>query len=297
MTFSSSEIREILFSSDLYVDHIPVNAEPFISFELKDTSFESIDAVKLRGFTLVHILKGQGSFQMALQSYEVKPHCIYFGYPGQIISGISLEDVDGFLMFSDKDFMLKANPDTLSYELFQLYGRKHEISISGILEEKMVNLSREILYEVQSQNYRKEEVLESMLNLHVLYTDRLFQGQHDPEDSQLHPKVKAFLALMNFRENPNTPVSGYADELNISPNHLNAIVKKDIGKSVKTLLKEKVIRKACVLLIHTDLEVKEIAYTLGYSYPQYFDSDFKRVFGKTPLQYRELNLGLEMLPV
>ena len=94
---------------------------------------------------------------------------------------------------------------------------------------------------------------------------------------------------MNFRDNPNTPVAEYADELNISPNHLNAIVKKGIGKSVKALLKEKVIRKACVLLIHTDLEVKEIAYDLGYSYPQYFDADFKKVMGKTPLQYRAVN--------
>ena len=46
------------------------------------------------------------------------------------------------------------------------------------------------------------------------------------------------------------------------------------------------IAQAKNLLIHSDLEIKEIAYTLGFNYPQYFNRAFKQSVGITPGEFR-----------
>jgi YesN/AraC family two-component response regulator len=287
MTLST---KKILFSSDLHYNDSSQKGSELIGTEiLEDASFEVEETVKLRRFTLLHVLKGQGSFEMAMESYTIQTNHIYFGYPGQILSNVSLKGLHGFLLYADKELILRANPEVLTYELFHLYDQKHEISATGAPNEKIVNLSKELFLEANSHFHRRQEMLLGLINLHILHTDRLFQQRKLVADTHLHPKVKAFLTLMNFSDNPNVPVTHYAEELHISPNYLNELIKNSMGRSVKVLIKERVIEKACVLLIHTSMEVKEIAYALGYSYPQYFDNDFKKMTGNTPLQYRGSN--------
>ena len=241
---------------------------------------------KLENFTLLHIIKGSGQFKLALEGYSIRNQTMYFAYPGQIISGIALNDLDGYLMYGNLQFMLKAIPELLDLKLFQLYGLRHEIELTSEYHEKLINLNKNILDEYAINDFRKEEILQSLVNLHVYYTDRIMYQQYFKLEKSIHPKVRSFFAIMNMQHTVNLKVSDYAEKLNIGPNYLNELVRKQTGKSVKTIIKEKTLRQACVYLIHTGQEVKEIAYNLGYNYPQYFVRDFKANYGITPIQYR-----------
>ena len=77
-----------------------------------------------------------------------------------------------------------------------------------------------------------------------------------------------------------------AETFSVSSNHLNTLIKKYTNKPVKSHLKEKMIAQAKNLLIHSDLEIKEVAYSLGFNYPQYFNRAFKQSVGKTPNEFR-----------
>lgn len=260
----------------------------FSFYYLQGLQFNLTDTKRLNNFTLLHVDKGQGSFNLALDSYEIKSRSIYFAYPGQLISKIDLKDVSGYLMFGSQDFMLQANPQLLDMKLFQLYGRSHEVMLAEEEHIKLNSIAKNIREERNSPDpYRKDEILKNLVNVHIYCTDRYVYHTYYEKEKELHSKVRGFFALMNMKQNVNLKISDYASELHIAPNYLNQLVKEHTGKTAKTLVKEKTIRQACVYLLHTDYDIKEIAYRLEYNYPQYFVSDFRNAIGKTPLQYRK----------
>lgn len=291
MEKSREYYQQQLFTQDFEYSQPEDKGDPFGVVGLESYNLTLKNPSKLNRFTLLHVTNGQGEFNLALENYSIKKNCVYFGYPGQIISKIELENIDGFILFAKTDFMLKVNPHLLEFRLFQLYGKKHLLEIGKELNSKLLSLAQDMYKESDSDDPWKDEILQSMVNLHILYTERFLSKSMQEEEMKLHEKVRAFFAIMNLSENVNFRVSDYAEKLNISPDYLNELVKESIGKSVKTLIKEKIIRRACVLLIHTDLTTKEIAYNLGYNYPQYFNQDFKKAVNITPLEYRERNRG------
>jgi AraC-like DNA-binding protein len=267
-----------------------IHRRDFGYYNLQGLQFKLPDTKRLNNFVLLHVDQGRGSFNLALESYEIKSRSIFFAYPGQLISKINLKDVSGYLLFGSPDFMLQANPQFLDMKLFQLYGRSHEMILSEEKHIKLNSIAKSIQEERNSPDpYRKDEILKNLVNVHIYYTDRYVYHTYYEKEKALHPKVRGFFALMNIKQNVNLKVSDYASELNVAPNYLNQLVKEQTGKTVKTLIKEKTIRQACVYLLHTDYDIKEIAYRLEYNYPQYFVRDFKNAIGKTPLQYRKTN--------
>jgi AraC-like DNA-binding protein len=74
----------------------------------------------------------------------------------------------------------------------------------------------------------------------------------------------------------------YAEQLSVHVNHLNRAVKEVTGKTTTEHISERVLGEAKALLQHTDWSINEIAYSLGYEYPTYFNNFFKKQTGVTP---------------
>ncbi len=69
-------------------------------------------------------------------------------------------------------------------------------------------------------------------------------------------------------------------------NHLNRSVKEVTGKSTTAHIAERITTEARALLQHTDWNVADIGYALGFEYPTYFNNYFKRMTGTTPRAVR-----------
>jgi len=103
-----------------------------------------------------------------------------------------------------------------------------------------------------------------------------------------------FLELLERQfpvENLNAPLKlkaaqDYANRLFIHVNYLNRAVKEMTGKSTTTLIAERITAEATALLQHTDWSVADIAYALGFQYPNYFSNFIKKTTGNTPTFYR-----------
>ena len=76
--------------------------------------------------------------------------------------------------------------------------------------------------------------------------------------------------------------------MNLSPNYFGDLIKKETGKSAQEYVQRKLMDTAKSLLMQTGRSVSEIAYCLGYQYPQYFSRAFKKAEGCTPKEYRVL---------
>ena len=81
-------------------------------------------------------------------------------------------------------------------------------------------------------------------------------------------------------------VKYFADKLCLSSNYFGDMFKKETGKSPQEDIQEKVIELAKERISGTADTVSQIAYSLGFQYPQHFCRLFKKRVGYTPSEYR-----------
>ena len=80
---------------------------------------------------------------------------------------------------------------------------------------------------------------------------------------------------------------GYcAGELNLSASYFGDLIKKETGKTAQEYIQEKVIDVAKEKIFDESKSVSQIAYELGFKYPQHFTRVFKQHTGITPQEYR-----------
>lgn len=78
-----------------------------------------------------------------------------------------------------------------------------------------------------------------------------------------------------------------AQEVRMTPDHLQRLFKQETGLRLGSVIVERKLGEAAHLLSATDVVVKEVAYTVGYSHPSSFVRAFRRRFGKSPTEYRQ----------
>ena len=98
--------------------------------------------------------------------------------------------------------------------------------------------------------------------------------------------VNEFLGLLNRYYTHHHDVAFYAGKLNISPNYLNIISKRNLGVSAKEQINIQLGMVVKMLLDTTDLTVKEIAEKLHYEDPSYLCRIFRKHTGLSPIRYR-----------
>jgi hypothetical protein len=221
------ELKRFLFSANIELEKRSESDFPSFSIlKLDSTNFTLTPPSSLNRFTLIHLTNGHGRFKLAMEDYILKENSIYFGCPGQIISHLELENVNGYLLHSEADFMLKTNPTLLDYSIFRLFGKRHEFNLNSENNERLLDLAREMLKEFEGKKYKNEEMLKTLVLQHVILTDRIMYEGNSVQGKELHPKVRAFFAMLNLMRIVNVPVTEYAEALNISPNYLNQLVRK-----------------------------------------------------------------------
>ena len=67
------------------------------------------------------------------------------------------------------------------------------------------------------------------------------------------------------------------------------MIKAETGMSAKSHIQEYVIQLAKTKLLGTNETISEIAYSLGFEYPQRFNKLFKSKVGQSPSAYRNVN--------
>ncbi len=84
-------------------------------------------------------------------------------------------------------------------------------------------------------------------------------------------------------------VKYFAERAFLSPNYFGDLIKKETGKSAQEYIQSKIMDYAKEQILGTNKTVSQIAYDLGFQYPQHFSRQFKKSTGYTPNEYRVLN--------
>ena len=84
-------------------------------------------------------------------------------------------------------------------------------------------------------------------------------------------------------------VKYFADRIYLSPNYFGDMIKKETGKTPQEHIQTKIIELAKEHILGAKETISEIAYRLGFQYPQHLNRLFKKRVGCTPNEYRLQN--------
>lgn len=106
-------------------------------------------------------------------------------------------------------------------------------------------------------------------------------------DAHRDDAVLRFLARVEARYTHHDAVGVYAKALGMSERGLFEVTRRALDKTPGEVLVDRVMLEARRQLTHSEQQVSQIAYALGYADPGYFARLFKKHVGQTPSRYRE----------
>lgn len=134
--------------------------------------------------------------------------------------------------------------------------------------------------------------IELLLNYCSRYYERQFITRKNTNSntvSQVEKLLKAYFKSNKLKESGLPTVKYLAESVHLSASYLSDLLKKETGMNAQAHIHYYLIEEAKNILLNTDNSVGEIAYLLGFDYPQYFSKLFKQKTGQTPIEYRNLN--------
>ena len=130
-----------------------------------------------------------------------------------------------------------------------------------------------------------------LLDYCLRYYDRQFITRHK-QCSEVFDAFRKHLKEyfeQGHSERQGLPTVAYfADKACLSANYFGDLISKETGTTAQRHIQDAVIERSKQLLIETRLPVSEIAYSLGFDYPQHFTRLFKSRTGMTPNEYRQI---------
>jgi AraC-like DNA-binding protein len=176
----------------------------------------------------------------------------------------------------------------------------YEIAEALHLSEKEKQLLFECIVKIHSElkeniDDYSQTIIVSTIELLLNYCNRFYGRQFITRKATNRDVLEKVETLLRQYFSTETPLNGLptvkyrADTVHLSPGYLGDLLKKETGLNAQEHIHQYVIEEAKNILLNSNQSVSEIAFQLGFEYPQYFSRLFKQKTGKTPLEFRNLN--------
>lgn len=242
-----------------------------------------------------------GELKYGRNQYDYQEGTLVFIAPGQVL-GIP----SNIKTFEPKGWALLFHPDLIKgtslgkhiqdYSFFS-YDVNEALHLSDKERQVVLDCFAKIEYELQHAiDKHSKKLIASNIELFLNYCNRFYDRQFITRDNAHQGILEKFENLLNNYFTSEKPaaiglpsVAYCAGELNLSPNYFGDLVKKETGKSPQEYIQSKIIDVAKERIFDISKSVSEIAYELGFKYPQHFTRLFKQKVGVSPNEYRNLN--------
>jgi len=245
-------------------------------------------------YTILFIEKGKGTHIVDFIEYQVKNNTIYFIQPGQMHQVILTHEPKGWIITFTEEFLI-AN--SISQKLindiylFNDYGQSPPLPINEKDIPVYLNLIDQIEHFTAALKSYSMEAIGSLVKLFLIQSNN-HCSLHKNDNPQLVETsnyiLRHFKQLLDKQYADAHKVSEYANELAVTSDYLNKIVKSITGKSAKDHIQSKLIIEAKRALLFSDLSNKELAYSLGFEESAHFNNFFKKSTNLTPSEFRVL---------
>ncbi|VXB01784.1 AraC family transcriptional regulator [Flavobacterium sp. 9R] len=249
-----------------------------------------------KDFYKICLTTGESNIHYADKSFNAEGTVLFFGNPHIPYSWetISTSYVGYTCLFSEEFLKSDRSESLQNSTLFKIGGTP----ILKITEEQRTFLNtlfQKMIEEQQTDYTYKDDLIRNYINLIIHEALKMQPSDNYTTSNNAHSRITSvFLELLERQfpiENFEKPLElktaqDYSNALSLHVNYLNRAVKGITGKSTTTHISERIISEAKALLLHTDWNISEIGYALGFDYPTYFNNFFKKNTGTNPKSFR-----------
>lgn len=239
-----------------------------------------------------------GDLRYGKNTYDYQEGTLVFIGPGQMLGqngGPELHQPIGYGMAFHPD-LIKGTSLGRHIDDYTFFGYNvnEALHVSERERQLVLDCFSKIRYELEhAVDKHSKTLITDNIELFLNYCVRFYDRQFITREHVNHGILERFETLLKEFFTSNKPqevglpsVAYCASELNLSPNYFGELIKKETGKSAHEFIQLKLIDLAKEKVFDTSKSVGEIAYELGFKYPQHFTRVFKQYVGVTPLEYR-----------
>ncbi|MBS1573862.1 MAG: helix-turn-helix transcriptional regulator [Bacteroidetes bacterium] len=242
-----------------------------------------------------------GDLKYGCSFYDYQEGTLVFISPGQMV------EIENFgENFQPKGYALLFHPEFIygtsigrhmqDYSFFG-YQSNEALHLSERERKIVLDCFSKIQYELEHTiDKHSKRLIISNIETFLNYCIRFYDRQFITRDNAHKGILERFENLLNEYYQSDKPqviglpsVAWCADELNLSANYFGDLIKKETGKTAHEYIQSKIIDVAKERIFDQSKSVNQIAYELGFKYPQHFSRLFKQRVGQSPNEYRMLN--------
>ena len=241
-----------------------------------------------------------GNLKYGRSIYDYRQGAMLFIAPGQVMGSEDdgkLHQPEGWVLAFHPEFLrgtmlARAIKD---YTYFS-YNANEALHLSTQERQTAIGCMEKIREELQSNVFDRHSKRLIIDNIKLLldYCIRFYDRQFITRENLNSDILARFETVLDdyFNSGQLLPVNGLpsvqycADRLCLSANYLSDLLRKETGMSAMKHIQQKALETAKERVFNTQKSITEIAYELGFAYPQHFSRWFKKHTGYTPNGYR-----------
>ena len=223
---------------------------------------------------IIWVKKGSGLLLIDLERFAIERDTVFLLQPGQMYLLQAAEDIVGYSFNFPTDLLKKFGN---CKRIHPATGQHTEID--DMLQLMLDEQKRWHAINVQMPEEMTEVLFIYLIRLHPVRADGLPFA--DPSGF-----AGKFLQLLRGNAATRKKVSDFASELAITPNHLNQIMKRASGFSVKYHIQQQLLLEAKRRMVYSGLGSKQVAHCLGFDDAAHFSKFFKRCAGMTFMAFK-----------
>jgi AraC family transcriptional regulator, transcriptional activator of pobA len=250
-----------------------------------------------RTYYKISLVRGKNIAEYADKVIHIDQYALLFATPKIPYNWIP-QDIDqkGYFCVFNDDFLIQSKSGVVldelplfrpgGYPLFQLSEKE---------SDELVLIFRKMINEITSDYAYKYDLLRNIVMELIHYGQKLqpYEAHNNAHNASTRV-TSLFIELLERQFPIASPeqkiilrtANDYADRLAVHINHLNKVLKESTGKTTTEHISNRLIQEAKILLMQTDWNISEIAYSLGFEQLSHFSNFFKKQTSLSPLEIR-----------
>ena len=241
------------------------------------------------------VTRGSGSILLDGESHAVAPGVVVFSLPGQMREWRLTSQLDGACLFFTEEFVADTFSDPRfldQFIFFRASRRSGTLQLDAKQRSAFVRAFTDMQRELASfQKDATQSLRASLYQLLVLLNRWTIARYGEPADVSPNQFVERFRRLVERDFSRRHRVSDYADQLGVTPGHLNTLCRAHTQRSAGATIRARIVLEARKLLLYSDLSAAAVGEKLGFDDPAYFTRFFRREAGCVPTRFRAVRSG------
>ena len=295
-----TETLEDFYQNKFNLDFVNVNNDlgHFNVFKMEECYLPGRPPIQYsrRDFYKIALMRGKHRYHYGDKTLEISGSTLLFFNPQIPYTFERLTEDDGgyFCIFKEAFFTEHIRGSLKDLPMYALNGKpvyvlnaQQDRAFEQIFEKMIDELASNYVFKYDLIRNYIQELIHAALKLEPsesLYT-------HADANKRITAVFMELLERQFPIESPSQQFShrsakDFADKLNVHTNHLNRAIKTATGKTTSTHIAERLTTEAIALLKHSDWNISEISFSLGFEAPSHFNNFFKKQTSQTPGSFR-----------